>query len=523
MLRRPLGTYLRLRLYCFSLLIVLLSGIPEGRAQLLLMGQVPSTCGASNGSIIVDASNYGTAPYRYFINNIQYTPCTTNKCTIPNLKGGQSYPIDVYDKNNIHQTYFGGYYLVDLAGPQIVISSIIPATCLNNDGGLVISQTGGNPPFTYSINGVDYVAFGTFRGVANGPLTATVRDINMCPSSQTVTIPLMNDLVLSTRSGPPICEGTAVKLQAGGNGQKFSWSPAAGLNDPTLLTPLASPSTTTPYTLTATRGVCTLTASETVTVNPAPVANAGGPDVVTCYGKSLLLHGSGGTTYRWSPITGLTNPNVAAPIVVNPIRNITYALSVTDAKGCSSLKPDSVNVVVTPPLKVVASPDTIVYVGQPVHLSVVGPSDPGTPSYSWSPAVGLNNPFIQNPIAVLTSPEQVAYVVQMTSSSGCTGTDTVVIKAFSVADIIVPNAFSPNNDGHNDVLRPKMPGIKIFKYFTVFDRWGHQIFTTTNAGIGWDGTLNGRVLDAGVYVWMAMGVDVGGRVVQRKGTVVLVR
>ncbi len=68
-----------------------------------------------------------------------------------------------------------------------------------------------------------------------------------------------------------------------------------------------------------------------------------------------------------------------------------------------------------------------------------------------------------------------------------------------------------------------MPGIKTFKYFTIFDRWGRQVFTTTNAGVGWDGTLNGRTLETGVYVWMAMGVDVNGRTVQQKGTVVLVR
>ncbi len=68
-----------------------------------------------------------------------------------------------------------------------------------------------------------------------------------------------------------------------------------------------------------------------------------------------------------------------------------------------------------------------------------------------------------------------------------------------------------------------MPGIKELKYFTIFDRWGRQVFMTSNPGVGWDGTLKGTALETGVYVWMVMGVDVSGRVVQRKGTVVLVK
>jgi gliding motility-associated-like protein len=524
MLRRPLNPCLvRLRLYGVVLLFVFLSGIREGQAQLpIIMGQKPSTCSAPNGELII-TPNFGSAPYTYYLNGVVQPLCSGNSCMISGLAGATNYSIDVSDGAGPPIPYPGGYYLSDLAGPTIVISSVTPATCLNNDGGLVISQTGGNGPFTYSIDNVNFVGFGTFTGQpSGGPLTATVQDVNMCTSSTRVTIPLNNDLVAATRPPAPACEGTPVTLLAGSNGQQFGWSPATGLDDPTKLNPVATPSATTTYTLTATRGICTLTADELVTINPAPIANAGA-DVQTCYGKTAHLQGSGGKTYQWTPSTGLVNANAPLAIVQRPDTTITYALSVTDANGCTSLKSDSATVIVTPPLKVLGGPDTIVSVGQPVQLYSLGPADPGGSSYQWTPGTGLSNPLIQDPIAILNAPEEVDYIVRVTTSVGCTGTDTVVVKAMAVSDIFVPNAFSPNNDGHNDLLRPIMPGIKTLKYFTIFDRWGRQVFTTSNAGVGWDGTLKGQVMETGVYVWMAMGVDISGKVVQRKGTVVLVK
>jgi gliding motility-associated-like protein len=94
---------------------------------------------------------------------------------------------------------------------------------------------------------------------------------------------------------------------------------------------------------------------------------------------------------------------------------------------------------------------------------------------------------------------------------------------FNTAEIYVPSAFSPNHDGHNDVLRVIGPSIRELKVFAVYDRVGSQVFTTSNLSVGWDGTREGRELPAGTYVWMAVGVDFAGKVHEKKGTVVLVR
>jgi len=525
MLRRPLSPYLvRLRLYGLVLLSMLLSGIQKGHAQ-LSFGQKASTCTFPNGSITVTA-NFGMGPYWFYIDEgsgfSTYIVSPTNTLTYNGLIGGKTYYFRVIDLDGAGTLVPGDQPLADLAAPGI---SVVPqaATCLNNDGSLQINAIGGNGPFQYQLNGGTFTTGNTFINLPSGAATARIMDNNGCYTPITpVTIPLNDDLTVSVAAIPPICEGAGIQLPAVSNGDNFRWAGTDGLSDPTILNPVASPPVTTTYTLSAFLGICPAkTVPVTVVVNPAPIANAGA-DLQTCYGKTVVLQGSGGKFYHWTPSTGLTNPNVPFPIVVKPDTTITYVLSVTDANGCTSLKSDSATVFVTPPLKVFAGPDTIVSIGQPVQLYAIGPADASGLTYQWTPTTGLSDPLSQTPIAILNAPAEIDYIVKLTTGVGCTGADTVVVKALAVSDILVPNAFSPNNDGHNDVLRPIIPGIKTLKYFTIFDRWGRQVFTTSNAGIGWDGRLKGQVMETGVYVWMAMGEDMSGKVVQRKGTVILV-
>jgi gliding motility-associated-like protein len=522
MSRRPQCSPAKLWLHAPIFLVLLLPSTLK--AQLKIATQA-ATCGRMNGNatITIDQTIAGPPPYSIALGANLFTS-PTNVYTFNGLGPGL-YSIIVRDAGGNLVAPPDVLPIGDLVSPQIIVTPR-SASCLNNDGGVTISQISMNGPFSYSINGVDFLPTPTFTGLASGNnLIATVKDVNGCTtSSPPVTIPLLNDLVVATRAVAPICEGTAVTLEAGGNGLHYSWTPTTGLSDATALNPSASPHTTTTYTLTATRGTCTKTAQPTVTVtvNPAPIADAG-PGQETCYGRSVNLQGSGGATSLWPPATYLTNPQVPFPKVGKPTQTITYNLQVTDAKGCVSLSSDMVTVTVTPPLKVIASPDTIVYAGQPAPLFAVAPAGTGQLAYAWSPAEGLDNPFVSNPTAVLHQPQEVTYVAQVTTNLGCVGTDTVVVKAFAVTDILVPNAFSPNNDGRNDVLRPKMPGIKTLHFFSVFNRFGQQVFTTNAFGMVWDGAMNGRVLPTGTYVWVVEGVDISGKTVQRKGTVVLVR
>jgi len=178
-------------------------------------------------------------------------------------------------------------------------------------------------------------------------------------------------------------------------------------------------------------------------------------------------------------------------------------------------------VTVMPPPKVFAGDDTAVQISRSLPLQAVDVNNSGFTSYQWSPAQGLSNPFSQDPTALIRG--NITYFVTATTPVGCIGKDSIVIEAFAYSDIIVPNAFTPNGDGHNDVLRAIAVGMKEFRYFSVFNRGGQQVFTTSNPSVGWDGTLNGRPMVPGAYVWMAGGVDYTGKTVQRRGVVILIR
>jgi gliding motility-associated-like protein len=89
--------------------------------------------------------------------------------------------------------------------------------------------------------------------------------------------------------------------------------------------------------------------------------------------------------------------------------------------------------------------------------------------------------------------------------------------------IYVPNAFTPNGDGKNDILKAIPIGLKEFKYFTVYNTYGQQVFITRNPSIGWDGNFKGAKQAMGTYVWIAEGVNYKGTQLQTKGTVILIR
>ena len=106
---------------------------------------------------------------------------------------------------------------------------------------------------------------------------------------------------------------------------------------------------------------------------------------------------------------------------------------------------------------------------------------------------------------------------------GCDAYSKIIVRRYDGPEIYVPSAFTPNKDGNNDMLKAFPVGIKSFAYFSIYNRNGQLIFTTKNHYLGWDGNYKGVKLDAGNYVWMAMATDYRGKVLFRKGNVLLLR
>jgi gliding motility-associated-like protein len=97
------------------------------------------------------------------------------------------------------------------------------------------------------------------------------------------------------------------------------------------------------------------------------------------------------------------------------------------------------------------------------------------------------------------------------------------VKVYKGATYYIPNAFTPNGDGINDIFKAVAPGIKQTDYFKIYNRWGKLMFESKNTKIGWDGKYSGMPQPAAVYVWMIKGTDVTGKLIQLKGIVTLIR
>ena len=110
------------------------------------------------------------------------------------------------------------------------------------------------------------------------------------------------------------------------------------------------------------------------------------------------------------------------------------------------------------------------------------------------------------------------------SSAGCKAFDTIDVKVYKIKPgLYVPNAFTPDGDGLNDIFRPVLVGMRSLKYFRIYNRAGAIVYSTNVQNKGWDGTFQGKPQDSGVFVWMVEGEDYLGNIVFEKGSVMLVR
>lgn len=153
--------------------------------------------------------------------------------------------------------------------------------------------------------------------------------------------------------------------------------------------------------------------------------------------------------------------------------------------------------------KAFAGNDTIIVKDYPFSLN-----GKGLDNYLWTPANYLSDRNIANPTADFPDTGTYTYVLSGTSPSGCFGSDTIVIRVVDKAHMFLPNAFTPNNDGINDLLKPNLVGFSIIRTFEIFDRWGQLMYKAANDNdFGWDGTHKGKPADVGVYYYRITYVD----------------
>jgi gliding motility-associated-like protein len=402
---------------------------------------------------------------------------------------------------------------------SLTLGTQVQDACGGPGTGALTVTTGGLTGSSYSINGSPAQADSVFPHLDAGNYTVVVDGPNNGCSASVSVVVNSSDLMVKATGAGTVCAGSPIALQGITNGTNGRWTPSAGLSDSTVAYPLATPPATTKYYFEATQGTCTLADSVVITVNPLPVADAG-PDITVCFGVDATLQGSGGGSYSWSPGTYLNNTAIAEPRVEDPRETVSYFLRVTDAQGCVS-PPDTVSVHVAPLADISVGNDTTILTGQTVQLHATDVNGSGFTSFAWSPSAGLNDPAVQNPMA--DPGATTTYTVTASTPQGCEASASIKVTVVKGVMLLVPGAFTPDGNGHNEVLRVLSAGIKELKYFVVFNRWGQEVFRTSNLADGWDGRTRGESMPAGTYVWSVEAVDLTGRVQTGKGTVILVR
>lgn len=220
------------------------------------------------------------------------------------------------------------------------------------------------------------------------------------------------------------------------------------------------------------------------------------------------------TQWLWNFGDGQTNDQPSTIHIYANTGNFTTSLSAQASNGCKS---DTAYNTIRVTIAIAdAGKDTMVLKGIPFQLSGTGGL-----SFEWSPPTGLSDPSIANPTGILD--DDMTYFLRVVTAEGCEDTDTIKITVFKGSAVYVPTGFTPNNDGLNDLLRPKYIGIRRLDYFRIYNRWGQLVYSTKDTGEGWDGTINGNKQTNGTFVWMLRAEDYAGKIYTMRGTSTLIR
>jgi gliding motility-associated-like protein len=241
-----------------------------------------------------------------------------------------------------------------------------------------------------------------------------------------------------------------------------------------------------------------------VTVQPTGCDNASGTAAVS------VVQGTPDYTYLWTP-GGSTSDSISGLSFGN------YTVLVTDGNGCTAVGPGNVEIEQGPQISAVPE-NTTITAGDSIQLTASGGL-----TYLWSPASGLSCTDCANPIAspLVTT----TYTVTGFDAAGCLNTALVIITVEErCGEVFIPTIFSPDGSGpiQNETLCIEGNCIRELVY-EIYNRWGQQIFKTQSTDSCWDGTFNGKSVDAGAYVYRAVIILNDGTTKEESGVITLIK
>jgi gliding motility-associated-like protein len=441
----------------------------------------------------------------------------------PNISG--IYTLTVTDLNNCSNT--DTTLVVVHPNPVVTVNS--PSICLGEFAILVPmgAQTfnwAPSPDLTSTTGSPDTTAAIT----TTSSYTVTGTDGNGC-SSTVVSVVTVNPLPVVTVNSANYCAGSNTTLNASGAGPggTYTWSPSGGLSSNNGASVVASPVVSTTYIVTGIdANGCKAGASSGVHVFPVPNLVVSPPTATGCEPLCVSFSNTGTSTgnYHWNFGDNKTD-NTSAPTHCFSQGAYTVNVSLSDTNGCVST--GTVNIVAfpTPIANFYATPQPTTILDPEIHF-INGTSGGATiATWGWDFGDGLGTSKVDNPYYTYKDTGTFAVQLIALSDLGCADTVTVFVTIEDEYLIYVPNAFSPNFDGVNDVFMPRTEGVTDYKLY-VYDRWGKLAFYTENLYEGWDGRhLNKghEVSQEDVYVWKIEAKNKKGEPRVLKGTVSLIK
>lgn len=325
-------------------------------------------------------------------------------------------------------------------------------------------------------------------------------------------------------------QGSTVNLYGINNGPapasgfQYQWTPTTGIANPNSMnTTITLPGMLNQYVLsTIDANGCYLRDSATIKVEPL-FGTINPEEAEVCFGDAISLYASGGSQYQWfdnPQLTGtpdeLTCTGCPDPYATPPaVGDKSYYVLITNNQGCRDTLRSLLHVNPLPDI-VVQPHDTIIKYGDGFNLYATGGIN-----YIWSPAGSLSDPSSASPYA--TPIKNTDYVVIGSSDKGCLAADTAHIVIDYRTPVLVPNAFSPNGDGLNDVFKVENLTSQKILVFQVYDRWGKLIFETQDREKGWDGTYKNKPMGPGVYQYYIKLAYPDNYMQEFKGDITLIR
>jgi gliding motility-associated-like protein len=474
----------------------------------------------SNGTSTVNVT-VGTSPYNYQWSNGQNTQAATS------LIAG-TYTCIVTDGNNC--TSMASTQITEPTAFSVTVNSFTTSACANTPINVSAIGAGGTGPYAYNwVSGPSASLYSVNEALAGSySYTVNATDAYNCPATNFVNLTFFPQPTVTATSAT-LCAGQSTNLTASG-ATTYTWQPGnvVGASYP------YTGNTSVNVSVIGSMNGCTNSTNANIVVNPNPNASIASTSNKSCAPSCVTFTASSTSSivsYGWNVngvgIAGSQN----ASYCFAEADTYSLGLTVIDQNGCTA-NAAPINITVYPnpvadfnfaPLKPVVNVDQEVTFTDASHSANIT-------SWNWYfMNTAQYTSVLQNPSFVYTEPGTYAVALVVKSDQGCM--DTLVRELIVGEDfgIYVPNAFTPNGDGLNDIFQPKGFGVTKYELW-IYDRWGELMFTTKTFEEGWNGSKQKKAdvsypltIEEGTYTWLINCTSVFGKSHELKGHVTLIK